>query len=104
MGIIKYITLQLSEKTDKGITLEQATRIITISFAALISSVFYLAFAIIGIIDEHYLLTAVLGLGLITTLILFFRFHRSVNANLYANLILSISGAVILYCYASGGA
>lgn len=104
MGILHYITSQLFEKTDKNLPLDQATRSTTISFAAIISSLFYLVFGVLGFLNHNYILTAVLGAGILFSMAAFLKFRRGDKTDLYANIILFLSGAVLLYCFASGGA
>ncbi|MBN1951830.1 MAG: response regulator [Bacteroidales bacterium] len=100
MGILEYITSKLSGATTKNVPHEQEIRLTTISFAAILSSLFYLGFGIVAVINQSYLLALILGLSIILSIIAFFRFHSSTLINTYGNLILVINAAVILYCYA----
>jgi CheY-like chemotaxis protein/signal transduction histidine kinase len=104
MGLLQSITSRLSEKADKTIPLEQATRTTTISFASLISFILYLIFVAISLINGSYLNAAVLFAGAVMTLITFLRLKSSSKTGLYANIILLISGVMILFSVTTGGA
>jgi CheY-like chemotaxis protein len=104
MGILQNIVSYLAEKTNKSLNQNDSNRIITNSFAVLISCFFYIAFSIIGIINENYILSLVLGLAAALSLLIYHFLAGTYRVDLYTNLILCITGAVLLYCFATGGA
>ncbi len=104
MGILHHITSYFSTKVDKNISLEKANRIITISFAAIIAGIFYLFFGVVALINENYPLALLLGLAAIANYFAYYKLSSSTKINLYANIILIISGIIFLYCLTTGGA
>lgn len=103
MGILQNITSHLAEKANKSISLDQATRMTTISFAAIVSTIFYLGFDVLAIINESYLLALTLGLAAATSYFTYYRLSGSVKTDLYANIILIVTGSVFLFCLTTGG-
>ncbi len=104
MGILQHITSYLSSKVDKKVSLDKANRLITISFAAIIAGLFYLFFGIVALINENYPLALLLGVAAIANYFTYYRLNSSTRIDRYANIILTISGIVFLYCLTTGGA
>lgn len=103
MGILHYITSYLSEKVDKSVNPETANKLITNGIASIISCIFYIAFGIIAIINENYLLALVLGTAALSAFIAYHFLFDPKRANLFANFLLIITGSVFIYCLATGG-
>lgn len=104
MGLLQKLTNYFLQKVDDNLDLENANKVITVSFASAISLFFYLTFGIISIINENYLLALVLGSGSALTYLTYQLLLKSLKINLSANLILVITALVLLYCLATGGA
>ena len=104
MGILQNITTYIANKADKNISLEQATRMTTISFAAIISTIFFLTFDILALVNENYILALVLGVGAASSYFTYYKLSGSDKVRLYANIILSIIGIIQLFCLTTGGA
>ncbi len=103
MGILHYITSYLSDKVNKNVTPEDANKLIINSIAALISCVFYIAFGIIGIINEDYLLALILGLAAAISFMAYHFLFESSRSSMFSSLILIITACVFIYCFATGG-
>ncbi|RPJ75785.1 MAG: response regulator, partial [Alphaproteobacteria bacterium] len=104
MGLLQYIVSYIAEKADKSLSQNDTNRLITNSFAILISCFFYITFSIISIINEDYVLALILGLAAAISLLTYHFLSRSHRIDLYTNLILINTGAVMIYCFATGGA
>jgi CheY-like chemotaxis protein/signal transduction histidine kinase len=103
MGILHYITSYLSDKVDKNANPEDANKLITNGFVAIISCLFYIVFGVIAIVNENYLLALVLGIGAATNFIAYHFLFDSARVNIFSNLLLIITGSVFVYCFATGG-
>jgi CheY-like chemotaxis protein/signal transduction histidine kinase len=104
MGILQNITNYLSQKVDQNLDLEQKNKIVTVSFAALISVLFFLVFGIIAIINSNYQLALILGIAAATNYLLYIFLHQNTRINLFSNLVLFVVGGVFIYCLTTGGA
>ena len=104
MGMLQNITNYLSQKVDQNLDLEQKNKVITVSFAALISVVFFIAFGIIAVINNNYQLALILGIATAINYFLYIFLHRHNKFALFSNLILLVIGGVFIYCLATGGA
>ncbi len=104
MGLLHNLTNYFLQKVDDNFDLEITKKIIIISYASVISLIFYLAFCIIAIINENYLLALVLGTASALTYLVYYFLFRSSKTNLFSTFILIITAFVLLYCLATGGA
>ena len=104
MGVLSHITSYLSEKAGKKNSQEKLLRSISVSFTAIIAGLFYLLFGIVGLISENYILALILGIASITNYLIYYRFSSSTRIELYASIILVLSGIVSLFCLTTGGA
>jgi CheY-like chemotaxis protein/signal transduction histidine kinase len=103
MGILHYITSYLSDKVDKNVSPEDANKLITNGIASIISCTFYIAFGAIAIVNENYLLALILGIAAAASFMAYHFLFEPTRANLFANLLLIITGCVFIYCFATGG-
>lgn len=104
MGILQNITTYISQKVDQNLDLEQKNKAITVSFAALISVVFFIVFGIIAVINSNYLLALILGVAAAINYFLYIFLHQNSKISLFSNLVLLVIGSVFIYCLATGGA
>jgi CheY-like chemotaxis protein/signal transduction histidine kinase len=103
MGVLQYISTYLSNKVDKNMSLEGANKLITNSFAAIISCLFYIVFGVIGLVNENYLLALILSFAAAISFLAYLFLSNTTRVDLYANIILLITGSVFVYCFATGG-
>lgn len=104
MGILQNITTYISQKVDQNLDLEQKNKAITVSFAALISVLFFIVFGIIAVINSNYLLALILGVAAAINYFLYIFLHQNSKISLFSNLVLLVIGSVFIYCLATGGA
>jgi len=104
MGILHYIANYIAKKIDKTASPDKTNRIITISFVAIFTGIFFLTFGILVLIQDIYPLALLLGVAAIANYIAYYRFRSSLKVESYANIVLIISAIVFLYCLATGGA
>ncbi len=104
MGMLQNITNYLSQKVDQNLDLEQKNKVVTVSFASLISVLFFIAFGIIAVINNNYQLGLVLGIAAAINYFLYIFLHRHNKFTLFSNLVLLVIGGVFIYCLTTGGA
>jgi len=104
MGILHNIANYITRKTDKSNSPDKTNRIITTSFVAIFSCIFFLIFGILVLLKEIYPLALILGIAAIANLIAYYRYRSSTRVEPYSNIILLIAAIVFLYSLATGGA
>lgn len=104
MGLLQNITNYLSQKVDQNLDLEQKNKIVTISFASLISVLFFIVFGVLAVINSNYQLALVLGVAAAINYFIYIFLHNSKKITLFSNLILIVIGGVFIYCLTTGGA
>lgn len=103
MGLLHNITNFFLQKVDQNLDLENKNRIVTASFVAIVSTLFFLVFGIIALINDNFLLALVLGLASGINYILYLFLHKTDKSQLFATLVLLNIGVVFLYCLVTGG-
>jgi CheY-like chemotaxis protein/signal transduction histidine kinase len=104
MGLLHKITRYFLQKVDQNLDLDNKSKIVTISFVAIVSTCFFLSFGIIALINDNFLLALVLGLASGINYVVYIFLYRTYKAELFSTLVLLNISLVFLYCLVTGGA
>ena len=104
MGLLQRITNYFLQKVDQTLDLDTKNKIVTVSFAAIVSTFFFLFFGVLALINEIYLLALVLGLASALNYISYVFLYKTNKLELFSNLVLINTGFVFLYTLSTGGA
>lgn len=104
MNLLKLVIKYIKQKTDKAITGEDLNLLITISFASLFLIIYFIIYAIVSIINEHYTLTSILAVSSLIVYLNYKLLFYKYNINLGVNVLLLLNAVLFSYLLATKGA